>query len=929
MRALSLRSWVLLLSLTPTLLIGILLGSYFTLHRFSELEENLIERGSDIIEPLAIASEYGMVHNSREMLKRLIGIAHRKHSEVVRAIAIFDNQHRVFVNSSFQRNFNQLRLPPGSAIPAFTEIEHASNGDVLLRTPIYQESNLLGLRADEQAPILGYVVVQLNTDHAKVQQYKAASYAIAIVVLGAIINLFFAFRLVKQVTEPIGEMVDAVDQIRKGRLDTRVGGPKMGELDALRLGINAMAKSLQESQQELQNSVEQATADLRETLEQIEIQNIKLDMANKRAQEAARTKSDFLANMSHELRTPLNAVIGFTKQLAKTGLSSHQRDYLSTIERSAHNLLNIINDVLDFSKLEAGKLKLEQMPFRLRDTLFEVATLLAPDAHDKRLEFAVMVANDVPDYLIGDAFRIKQVLTNLLGNAVKFTERGYVQVQVLLVADHGERVDIKVSVKDTGIGISREQQQSLFSAFSQGDSSITRRYGGTGLGLVISQQLVRQMGGNMTLDSEQGRGSTFHFSLNCAKSPLPLGEPLPLELLRQRSLLLYEPLPVSRRAIAEPLTAWGVQVTSCSEPIEWRGYLDRGQRVDVVLLSCAAASNDMPRLKALIEEARHISERVVVICNLNDPLLHEQIRDCGADECFVKPLPFQRLVQAILPHSQPQPAGPALIAPADSRINARVLAVDDNPANLKLLEALLKDMVAEVVCCRDGQEAVLAAQKSHYDLILMDIQMPKLDGVSATAQIRRTLMNRATPVVAVTAHALPGEREKLLGQGLDDYLTKPVDEAALANLMRRWLKTQAEPLSNDLAEQQEAVVVTLPGSGSIDWALALKRSGNKQALAEEMMQMLIDSLPEAARNIEAAYHGGEREALRQHVHKLNGGCCYTGAPRLQQLAHTIETGLKQELPLADIEPEVLELLDEMDNLRNAWQEMVEASDSQR
>lgn len=914
-RTLSLRSWVLVLSLAPTLLIGLLFGGYFTLHRFSELQESVIERGADIIESLATSSEYGMVQNSREMLKRLVGVSHRKHSAMVRTIAIFDSQHRLFVNSAFQRNFNQLRLPPGSAIPAATEVETLPNGDLILRTPIYQESNLVGLRADELAPILGYVVVQLNTDYARLQQYQAAAFALGVILLGTLLNLIFAFRLVNQVSEPVSEMVEAVDLIRKGRLDTRVGGPKMGELDALRLGINAMAKSLQESQQEMLNSVEQATADLRETMEQVEIQNIKLDMANKRATEAARTKSDFLANMSHELRTPLNAVIGFTRQLVKTEMSTLQRDYLATIDRSANSLLNIINDVLDFSKLEAGKLKLEQMPFRLRDTLFEVATLISPEAHNKQLELAVFVADGVPDHLVGDAFRIKQVLTNLLANAIKFTERGSVQVQVQQQGEEDDKVNLLFNIIDSGIGIAKEQQKNLFSAFNQGDSTITRRYGGTGLGLVISQQIVRQMGGSIGFDSELGHGSNFHFNLLCSRSPLMLGDDLPLARVQGKRVLVYEPLPLSRRALIEPLTHWGVTTVPCAEPFDWHVQIDGGDSFDAAIISCAAAATDLAIIERLILEARRRCARVSVVCSANEPQFYQQILARGADCCFAKPVSYPRLLQAILK----EPLPPSLLTPQpllEQKVTAKVLAVDDNPANLKLLDALLRDLVSQVDGCEGGHDAVLACERQHYDLILMDIQMPHLDGVSAATQIRRTQLNRATPIVAITAHALPGERERLLSQGMDDYLTKPVDEKSLRTLLRRWLKPSAETSwhqpSEPLTTQQYA-------NDTLDWALAIKRAGGKPEMATELMSMLLASLPEASAAITDALQQQDRPKLLAQIHRLHGSCCYVGTPHLQKLASTIETGIKQQQPLEDLEPEILELLDEILNIERAWQ----------
>ncbi|RCU51864.1 two-component sensor histidine kinase BarA [Corallincola luteus] len=905
MATLGLRSWVLILTLAPTVLIGVLLGSYFTFHSFQQLDEELIERGSNIVEPLAIASEYGMLHNSREMLKRLVGVSHRRHSETVRAIAIFDTRHKVFVTSNYIRNFNTLRLPPGSTVPPNTMLEYTSNGDLILRTPIHQESNLYGLKPDEPTPIIGYVVAQLNSDGAVLAQHRSALAAGIIVMVGVILNLLFTFRLVKQVTEPISEMVDAVDMIRRGRLDTRVAGPLIGELDELRQGINAMAKSLDESHLEMQQNIDQATSDLRETLEQIEIQNIELDMAKKRAQEANRVKSEFLANMSHELRTPLNGVIGFTRQLLKTPMTPQQKDYLVTIEKSANNLLTIINDILDFSKLEAGKLQLEQMPFMLRDTIYEVATLLAPNSHEKGLEMVVRVMDKVPDNLIGDAFRIKQVLTNLVGNAVKFTDQGSVEISSKLLKEHEDKVTLKIMVTDTGIGVSEEQQKSLFQAFGQGDTSITRRFGGTGLGLVISQRLVHQMGGEMGFDSTPGESTTFWFTLCCTRSPLPLGEPLPLDAVFEQSVLIYEPQAASRRALSEPLLNWNINVVSVSEPFEWQYQLNSGQRFLATLISCASCEKDMSQMGQLIRQAKVCSNQVIVITNHSDPNIHDRLREQGADYSLAKPVSPSKVCRLVGNFKPAEKVQPVKVESKITRHDARVMAVDDNPANLKLIAALLDDIVNEVEICEDGEFAVEKAQKQSYDLILMDIQMPRMDGVTATQEIRKTELNRSTPIIAVTAHAMSGEQERLLSKGMDDYLTKPIDEEALQRLLLRWI-----PKLNS----QGTSLATIDG---IDWSLALKRAGGREALAQEMLQMLLDSLPEVKTSLDNAYQEQDREQLLHHVHKLNGACCYTGVPQLNKLANQLETLLKQGIELPDLEPELLEMHDEISLLLEA------------
>lgn len=404
----SLRSWVLVLALAPTILVGILLGSYFTINRFYELEDTLIEQGSNIIEPLAIASEVGLVGNDREATKRLLAAAQLNKSTLVKSIAIFDIQNQLFVTSHYHKDFEIMRYKEALSNLHKTEIEHVGDS-LILRTPIFATAPpAAGAPVNfdiqtDNGELLGYISVIINKERALLEQHRAAVAAFIIVLIGVQLNLLFTFRLVKNVTQPITEMVRVVAKIREGKLDARLEGNLIGELDLLKRGINAMAGSLSEYHDEMQQNIDQATSDLRETLEQIEIQNVELDLAKKRALEASRIKSEFLANMSHELRTPLNGVIGFARQLVKTPLHSSQVDYINTIERSATNLLAIINDILDFSKLEAGKMVLENMPFGLRETLGETITLISGSAQAKGLELVVDIAPNVPDNVNGDA----------------------------------------------------------------------------------------------------------------------------------------------------------------------------------------------------------------------------------------------------------------------------------------------------------------------------------------------------------------------------------------------------------------------------------------------------------------------------------------------------------------------------------------------
>ncbi|MGR5153845.1 two-component sensor histidine kinase BarA [Photobacterium swingsii] len=919
-----LRARVFTLTLAPTLIIGLLLSAFFTMSRYQDLEHQLVSTGASIIEPLAISTEFGMTKDNREAVRRLIGYAHRKHSQIVRSIAVFDANNELFVTSNFHRNFEALMYPDDEPIPLLLDTRLNENS-MILRAPIVSEGQfgeLSGIRGQERT--LGYIALELDLSSLRLQQYQEVFTALMVLLLGLTLSSLFAYRLMQDVTRPISHMVSVVDRIRRGHLDVRIEGQLLGELDTLKNGINAMAISLAEYHIEMQQSIDQATSDLRETLEQLEIQNVELDIAKKRAQEAARVKSEFLANMSHELRTPLNGVIGFTRQMLKTRLSSSQQDYLQTIEKSANNLLTIINDILDFSKLEAGKLLLENIPFDFTESLDEVMRLLAPNAHEKGLELTLKIDNRIPAGLIGDPLRIQQVLTNLIGNAVKFTERGNIDVSVELKADKDENVELQFIVRDTGIGISERQQAQLFQAFSQADASISRRYGGTGLGLVITQKLVTQMGGEISLTSRLHQGSTFWFSLRLLKTDLPVSQPIDTATLVGKKLLLIEPNMQAASVTQQRLISAGLQVTYRStmpEDIEPHQF---------ALLSLSPG--EQPPIATLLDnvfKAEQIADKVIVSLPATELALSERLLAAGVSACLGKPLAQRKLFEALAGNNDLllEPETVLQPEPIETILPLTVMAVDDNPANLKLISALLSERVETVITATGGRKAVEYAHQKAFDLVFMDIQMPEMDGVTACQEIHKTELNHHTPVIAVTAHAMAGERERLINAGMDDYLTKPIEEHILQQILSKWtLPDGQEATADDIEEadftpiaHQQTETSNTASNISWDWELALKQAAGKEDLAKDMLQMLLDFMPEVEMLVNEALDGKEIE-LWPSIHKLHGSCAYSGVPRLKALCHTIETQLKANATQDDIEPELFELIDEMNNVVKASKE---------
>ncbi|AHP66461.1 two-component sensor histidine kinase BarA [Salmonella enterica] len=905
----SLRARMMILILAPTVLIGLLLSIFFVVHRYNDLQRQLEDAGASIIEPLAVSSEYGMNLQNRESIGQLISVLHRRHSDIVRAISVYDDHNRLFVTSNFHLDPSQMQLPAGAPFPRRLSVDR--HGDIMiLRTPIISESYSPDESAIADAKntknMLGYVALELDLKSVRLQQYKEIFISSVMMLFCIGIALIFGWRLMRDVTGPIRNMVNTVDRIRRGQLDSRVEGFMLGELDMLKNGINSMAMSLAAYHEEMQHNIDQATSDLRETLEQMEIQNVELDLAKKRAQEAARIKSEFLANMSHELRTPLNGVIGFTRLTLKTELNPTQRDHLNTIERSSNNLLAIINDVLDFSKLEAGKLILESIPFPLRNTLDEVVTLLAHSSHDKGLELTLNIKNDVPDNVIGDPLRLQQVITNLVGNAIKFTESGNIDILVEKRALSNTKVQIEVQIRDTGIGIPERDQSRLFQAFRQADASISRRHGGTGLGLVITQKLVNEMGGDISFHSQPNRGSTFWFHIHLDLNPNVIIDGPSTACLAGKRLAYIEPNATAAQCTLDLLSDTPVEVvyspTFSALPLA---------HYDIMILSVPVTFREPLTMQhERLAKAASMTDFLLLALPCHAQINAEKLKQGGAAACLLKPLTSTRLLPALTEYCQlnhhPEP-----LLMDTSKITMTVMAVDDNPANLKLIGALLEDKVQHVELCDSGHQAVDRAKQMQFDLILMDIQMPDMDGIRACELIHQLPHQQQTPVIAVTAHAMAGQKEKLLSAGMNDYLAKPIEEEKLHNLLLRY-KPGANVAARLMAPEPAEFIFN--PNATLDWQLALRQAAGKPDLARDMLQMLIDFLPEVRNKIEEQLVGENPNGLVDLVHKLHGSCGYSGVPRMKNLCQLIEQQLRSGVHEEELEPEFLELLDEMDNV---------------
>ena len=626
---------------------------------------------------------------------------------------------------------------------------------------------------------------------------------------------------------------------------------------------------MEKSRGQLESEVEQATNDLRNNVELIEEQNARLDIARKDAIKASNVKSQFLANMSHEIRTPLNAILGFSKELNNAILPTDQQEQVRIVSTAAENLLTIVNDVLDFSKIEAGKLQINNQPFSPNKLLEEMVTIMAKSSHSKRIEF-VFDLKPLPEKLIGDVFRIKQVLNNLLSNALKFTSSGTITFSVNgRTLPHGIH-ELNITVEDTGIGISRQDRKKLFNAFSQVDDALNRNYQGTGLGLVISRELVRLMNGDLTLKSVLGQGSTFSVSLRMNQ----LSQKYSLtnsEDWKDKNVVIFDPIPATRRSSATMLSILGAKVTSV-ESLEYLATLS--EQYDFFMATVPVSKMAL-RDTYLSRFVQFPAKKRVLWYSGPEPFaqypslsqhFHSQIR---------MPITLTKLDSLVNQHTTP--AKNAMQEKISSLPNVKILAVDDMEMNLKLLHTWLDQSPVELITTISGQDAVNQCQTQEFDLILMDVQMPGMDGIQATREIRKSPVNMGTPIIAVTAHAFKEEQERLLASGMDDYLPKPIEVELLINLIKSW------------CHSIEPGEIELP---SVDWQLALKRANQNQETAKEMLEGFITLLPEAIDTLSALWEEQDYNKLKTEVHKLHGACCYTGLPRMQHLAHEAESALK-------------------------------------
>ncbi|MEJ2214372.1 MAG: response regulator [Gammaproteobacteria bacterium] len=896
---------VILLSIIPAAIISIGITIYFTSQRISDTNALLEQSAEALAKQIASENINHVFSGNTKALDNNIQFHLKSNADLFKI--------EIFSNSGLLLSKEKETSSPGKQRIYQADIQLIPLSDSL---GDFEESS-----PEKLLPVkIGKTIIHVSdkSDFNNQELFIAALITVFAIIL---ISILTGLYLSRKIYKPISQLVNAFVNLGNKKFDTRVKEDSSQEILVMQKGFNEMAASLENMNDQIDREVTQITNDLNTSLQALEIQNIELDIARKEAIESTRIKSKFLANMSHEIRTPMNGIIGFTSLLRKSGLNEKQHSFVDTIEQSSTKLLQILNDILDYSKLEAGKIKINQLPFNLKDTVTEVVNLFTPLAHEKKLHLLSIIYNDVPTALIGDSLRVAQILSNLLSNAIKYTYSGEIILRVAIAEENTNEVLLSFSVSDTGVGISEEEQKSLFNPFRQLENELNRNYSGTGLGLSISNSLTTMMGGNFELESKTGVGSTFTVFLPFRQDKSEVKKILTVQkqdAFEGLNALIYDDHQLSRTATNNLLQHLGFQTQSTADSVEFI-RLKNLNKFDLNFISIAPYQlDDSDILKGMLN--RITDENSIILISSSDDNFIEELSNTYHRPILISPVSEKSLKEIIL-FSLNKDKGKSDISEKLSSVidfsNLNILVVDDNDVNQKLLASLLENTHANIISAYNGLEAVNLIENNNIDLAFMDIHMPIMNGIDATKIIRQS--GRNFPVIALTADAGFTNTDTLIEQGFNGVLIKPVNVDNLRNIITQIHRGENISIKqNSFAEHQSnSDHKELPIR---DRKQALRITDNQLTVANKLLHKLVDELPAMLKDIDQYLNDKNWKELWQTLHRIHGSASVCAVlalaatvKELQQMIDRSEYSKLQE-GLKNLEYEYKRLKDYSDKL---------------